>query len=346
MPNFDTGSLFLTFLAPVKPGTTTDLRGEEVSYQRNLRNVLAFLPTALQSPATQEIGINSPFALNRRTHLARFVVIDEAPFNGRMPQDPIVGSLKDEDPITPRKVDKLTTPFLFFGAEIDAVTEDGAPLPTELDEDAQTRVRDAYARELWATMEPELRSIYANCFGFESVKTADDFARYLARCQVETTMPFHDYWIDPPALKPLNLKILIALVAIPAVVALLGLLGLLTGMDSTPILGWFTSWTPGITTIVALILTVVAAVGAYRFVLGRGAQPFPPQPGASLPNVLKSLYVQQHFSDFVTAQQGAEAQDLHKAFGAFLDTHKPDDIHGPTQTPGVISVRAPGGTTG
>lgn len=346
MPNFDTGSLFLTFLAPVKPGTTTDLRNEKVSYQRNLRNVLAFLPTALQSPATQEIGINSPFSLNRRTHLARFVVIDEAPFNGRMPQDPIVGSILDQDPIAPRNVDRLTTPFLFFGAEIDAVTKDGAPLPKVLGESAQAGVRDSYARELWATMEPELRSIYSNCYGFETVQNADDFAKYLARCQVETTMPFHDYWIDPPALKPLNLKVILALVAIPAIVTLLGLLGLLFSMQTTPILDWITPWSPGMAALVGLILTVVAAVGSYFFVLKRGAEPFPPQADASLPDVLKSIYLQQHFSDFVTAQQGANAEDLHKSFGAFLATHKPDDLNGPTQTPGVISARAPGGTTG
>lgn len=346
MPNFDTGSLFLTFLAPVKEGTLTDLRGETVSYERNLRNVLAFLPTALQSPATEEIGLNSPLARNRRTHLARFVVLDESPYNGRIPQDPIIGSIKKQDPITPGKVDRLSTPFLFFGADIDAVLEDGAPLPTVLDDTAQANVRDAYARELWDTMQPELHSIFSNCYGFDTVKNADGFAKYLARCQIETTMPFHDYWIDPPGVKPLNLGAVLGVVAVPLVIALLGLIGLLTAMDSTPILGWIIPWSPAMATIVGLLLTAATAVGAFFFVLGRGAKPFPPQKDASLPDVLKSLYLQQNFSDFVAEKQGVSAEELHASFGDFLATHKPDDLTGPTQTPGVISARAPGGTTG
>ena len=38
--------------------------------------------------------------------------------------------------------------------------------------------------------------IFGHCVGFEGVATADDFHDYITRCQVETTMPFNDYWAD------------------------------------------------------------------------------------------------------------------------------------------------------
>ena len=59
-----------------------------------------------------------------------------------------------------------------------------------------------------------------------------------------------------------------------------------------------------------------------------------------LPSVLKALYIQQNFSDFMVDRQGASADKLHKDFGAFLKKHKPSDKDGPTQPPGVISSAA------
>ena len=43
--------------------------------------------TALQTPATEHIGLNSPFARDGRTHFARFAVIDDAAYNGRDQRD-------------------------------------------------------------------------------------------------------------------------------------------------------------------------------------------------------------------------------------------------------------------
>ena len=34
-------------------------------------------------------------------------------------------------------------------------------------------------------MEDELRAVYSNCVGFDSVDSAEDFATYLDRCHVE-----------------------------------------------------------------------------------------------------------------------------------------------------------------
>ncbi len=233
MPNFDTGHYFLTTLAPIKHGSASDERGVEVSHIERLRTTLAILPTALQSPATEQIGINSPFARDRHTHLCRFMVLDDVVYNGRPRSDAIVNALTGKDPLVPQKVDRLNCAYLMFAADFDAVKEEGDPLPETLTPAEQDAVRDAYARRLWQTMNLELREIYDNCVGFNEVSDADGFARYLGRCQVETTMPFNDYWIRPPKLHGLPVTGLIALVAVPALVTLIGFLWWLFGAPNS-----------------------------------------------------------------------------------------------------------------
>ena len=330
MPDFDTGHLFLTFLAPIRAGTTTDVTGQVMSFEQAMRITLGLLPTALQSPATIRIGENSPFARSLQTHLCRFVVIEDTIYNGRTPQDALVMSLRGQDPIHPQPVDRLKSAYLLFAADIDAVTDEGDPLPTRLDAQQQARVRDAWARRLWDRMEPELRAIYGNCVGFDGVISGDDFARYLARCQVETTMPFHDYWTSPPKLDPLPIKPLAAIAIAPLAVTALAFLAQLFGY-MTPQSGWVA--------LAGLIVSALVLVGLYRYIVARGQRPMPPADHGDLPSVLKSLYLQQHFADFVVDRQGCDADTLHAAFGDFLATHRPADTLSPTQTPGVISVR-------
>jgi hypothetical protein len=338
MPNFDAGSYFLTTLAPIREGAP---EVGAASFRQRLHAVLAALPTALQSPATERIGVQSPFARSLRTHLCRFVIIDDVVYNGRQSPDPIVGRLTGEDPVFAETPDRLNRAYLMFAAEIDAVTEDGAPLPAELPPPREAAVRDGYARSLWTLMETELRAIYANCEGFDGVEDADGFARYLRRCQVETTMPFHDYYTTPPAIPQLPGAALIGAVALPAALAALGLIGWLARMETVPLIGFLTGWTPGPTLVAGAILTAVAAFVAYRVASAWGEKPFPPPQGANLPGVLKALYLQQRFGAFAAAQQGATPAALHKAFGAFLADHRPDEDAGPTQAPGVIRTPAP-----
>ena len=241
MPNFDAGSYFLTVLAPIKLGAVSsqvserpnswdaryrsaaeeELNTEEkleaddvpVSWRQRLRMVLATLPTASQSPATERMTQESPFARNRRNHLARFVVIDDVVYNGRLGQKAIVMGFTK--PLVPQPVDHLASPYLLFAADIDATTIEGAPLPSELSEREQDEVRDTYIKDLWTGAPEEMRAIFENCQGFETVESADDFAAYVAECQVETTMPFHDYWIEPPELKVLPLKLMLIIAALP-----------------------------------------------------------------------------------------------------------------------------------
>ncbi len=336
MPNFDAGTYFLTTLAPVRDGAVEDVDGACVSFQQRLRATLATLPTAQQTPATVRIGLQSPFARSLRTHLCRFAVIDDAVYNGRDPRDPIVGRLKGSDPLTPDAPDRLNCAYLLFAAEVDAVTEDGAALPATLSEVEQDAVRDAYARHLWAAMEPELRAIYQNCVGFEGVEDGDGFADYLRRCQVETTMPFHDYWTTAPKLRTLPVALLAAAVGVPLVLAALGLVGWLLHLSATPLLGLVLDAPPGITLLSMGALAGLALSWARRRVLERGDMPFPPQPDASLPGVLKALHLRERFADFAIARQGDDPATLHAAFGAFLKAEKPQDLTGPTQPPGVV----------
>jgi hypothetical protein len=92
--------------------------------------------------------------------------------------------------------------------------------------------------------------------------------------------------------------------------------------------------------IVPLLIGVAALVayGLYRWILRRGQAPLPTAPGCDLTSVLKSLYLQQHFTRFAIEAQGLSDAELHARFGAFLAAVKPADAS-PTQPPG--EMRAP-----
>ncbi|MEP5760728.1 MAG: hypothetical protein ABJ327_15745 [Litoreibacter sp.] len=332
MPDLDSGHIFLTTFAPIRREVTP--RDGGISSTQKISEALAELPTALQSPATINTGINSPFARNKRNHLARMFVLDDTVFNWRVGQNGLIAMLKGTDPKIPQKVDHLTSAYLVFCADIDAVEVDGAPLPETLTEAQHRRIRDSYARELWSTMKPELHEIYSNCYGFENVRTADDFAAYLNKCHVETTMPFHDYYLELPEFNRLPIKPILTAVILPAAVASIALLLRILGLIEIPLLGWNTLGT----FVIGILLTIVAAFLGVNYTLKNGEKPLAPAKFDDLPSVLKGLYTQQKFSDFVIDHQGTTAETLHADFGAFLKRHKPDDRNNPTQPPGVIST--------
>ncbi|MDW4498776.1 hypothetical protein R5H30_12340 [Sulfitobacter sp. D35] len=335
MPDLDSGHIFLTTLAPVKGGTVEG--GTGISHRQRLSRALSELPTAQQSPATQKTGMNSPFARNTRTHLARMFLLDDVIFNGRVPENTLIAGLRGRDPINPQELDRLNSAYLVFCADIDAVEEDGDPLPANLSAEQQKRVRRAYAKKLWETMGEELADIYGNCVGFDGVSTADGFADYLEKCHVETTMPFHDYYLDLPKFNDLPVKPLIAAVALPLVVALLALVLRLFGATEMPLIGGNPMWV----FVIGLILTLAAAYGAIQYAYANGNKPLAPAKYDDLPSVLKALYVQQKFSQLAIDMQGEPPAAIHKAFGEFLEQHRPADRGAPTQPPGVISSTAP-----
>ena len=334
MPNFDGGHYFLTVLAPVRNDTVPDGNGTPVSCEQALRDALACLPTALQSAPTIATDLNSPFSRDLRTHFARFSVISDVVYNGRTPTDAILNALKGVNPILPQPVDRLTCPFLLFALDFDAANGTDAE-------------RDEYLKGLWPRMEAELRAVFQYCVGFDKVTDAASFADYIAKCQIETTMSFNDYWITPPPLPTFNVKFWGSVVGLAAVVFLASLVVWLFGLFGANTADWWVtsllpSWTGwGGIVLISFIATGVLIWLAYRSVLSAGEKPFPKAPNSDLKSVLKAVYLQQQFTDFAIANQGRSVEDLHAAFARFLDRNKPSDLDAPTQTPGVL--RSPSG---
>lgn len=320
MPNFDGGHYFLTVLIPVRTDPVQDPRSTEsvTSHTHALREALVALPTAFQTPTTEQIGLNSPFARDGRTHFARFAVIDDAAYNGRDRRDPIRVALLGPDPVVADPVDHLPHPYLLFAADFDAASGD----PAE---------RDAYLRGLWSVMEPEWRSILEHCHGYDRVDGPDGFARLITACQVETTMPFNDYWTGGPQLTPLPLVPLLAPLAVAAATLVLGLLGALLAVMMG---GGARFWL--IFALIGLVALPVTAVIALRRLSARAGEPFPTAARSDLPGVLKALYLQQAFTRFAIEQQGRDPAALHAAFGEFLRNQKPADTAAPTQPRGVV----------
>lgn len=333
MPDFDTGHLFLTYLVPIRSDSPPSATAP--SYVQRVRDALALFPTARQSPATVDAKYNSPFARNLRNHFVRIFVLDDVVYNGRVGQDAILATIKGINTIVPQEVDRLNAAYMVFAADIDAISKNGDPLPLHLSPAEQARVRRDYAHELWATMRQEMTDILRNCHGFdpEKITTADDFANYMAKCHVETTMPFHDYYLELPKFHLLPAKALLAVVAVPAVAGLIALVLWLFGFQHLPILGWGAL----ATSIIAFVLTAIAAALSVKYAIANGEKPLAPGKYDDLPSVLKALYIQQSFADFVAMHQGVDDADLHKAFGQFLAAHKPAHVFGPTQPPGEIS---------
>lgn len=335
MPNFDGGHYFLSTVAPIRVDPPDD--GDPGSYVERVRLAIDALPRARQSPVTErfaeENGV-SPFARNARTHFCRLVVIDDIVYNGRDGANPLVLTVQGETPLTPQHVDRLPCPYLMFVADFDAVVTPGDRLKDTMAPDQQDAMRDAYLRAMWEESSEELMGIYRNCQEFDGdrIKTPQDFADYLAKCQIETWMSFHDYYLSMP--KVPTLPGMIGFIAAPVLLLLATViltLGWIFGTGS--VLGVPATF---LSALICAVLTAVAGVAAYRAIVRTGLKPWPAPEGGSLPQVLKGLYVQQKFSDFALANQGASDKELFDAFGDFVDAHKPGEVSGPTQKPGVV----------
>jgi len=320
MPTFDGGHYFLTVLVPVRTEPIKD--GTAVtSPVHALRKQLAMLPTAAQTPACG--GGQSPFARNTRNHFARFVIIDDTNYNGREQCNVLWTVIRKINPIVAQPQDHLTCPFLFFGVDFDAAS-------------AADTERDSYLATLWDTMQDELQRIFTYCVGFDTnVSDAASFAKYIARCQIETTMSFNDYYVDSPLpllpVWPADKNLIPA--GAGAVVFLLGL-----------IVFCFMSGKAGF--IVMLLGAAVLAAGlwfAYSSLLAAGGKPFPAAPDSNLPAVLKALHLQRTFTRFaidnqLLAADQESAHQLHDAFGIFVAANEPENLIGPTQQPGIIGI--------
>jgi hypothetical protein len=326
MPDLDGGHYFFTALVPVCNQGIVAHAPAEGSPRRDMmksspihmvREALETLPTALQSRVAEEIGIQSPFARSARTHFARFVVIDQPFFNGRVHVDSLAHVAgAGGDLLTAGPVDSLACPYLLVAVDFDPADPAGKGEPR------------AYFEHLWGLMPRELEAVFAYCYGFSKVKDAASFADFILPCQLETTMPFNDYWVGAPQLKSLSGWLL----------GLAPAAALLAGFAVPISRHWH--WWQGL--LFGLGLLALALFIDVLLILRRAAQPFAAAPGASLRHVLKALYLQQAFTRFAIARQGAEPASLGPAFRAFLDEHKPADLDGPTQKPGIIRSHFPG----
>lgn len=330
MPNFDCGAYFLSTLIPVKSRTIRDPEGKSgTSPVHALRDALSKLPTARQTPFSKG---QSPFARNTRNHLARLVVIEDVAYVGRKPVNALLTVLTELllppklhiNPVVAQKQDHLKNPFLFFSADFDAASGDNSE-------------RDSYLEELWNTASGEFYEIFQYCEGFETVKDAKGFAAYIARCQLETTMPFHDYFMDGVPLSALPEASMGKLAAVwfgAAAAIFAGLHFAIWPADSC----------------LALLTQLAAALALgflplFYYVKSLGMKPYPPAPDSTLPVVLKSLYLRNEFTRFAIDNQMAAAEDdadsatrLHENFGAFIAAHKPDAVAEPTQEAGVVGI--------
>jgi len=312
MPNLDGGHYFFTALIPIDNRGIVEHATFKSSPVHMVRDALEALPTALQSPASEAIGIPAPFARSLRTHFVRLFVIDTPNYNGRDPKDSILAAIESIDPLKAQPVDELATPYLAFIGDFDPVGDEPR----------------AWLRELWTLAKPELCSVFHYCYGFDEGFDAAAFADYVAKGQVETTMPFNDYWTAPPPLPSLSLPVLAA----PPI------LGLVAGVGLGVMAGW-PWWADGL---LALALGAVGVFISYRLIMSRGARPFPAAPNSTLRDVLKALYLQQAFTRFAADNQGAEPGQLQAAFAQFLADVRPNDLDAPTQLPGVIRSRFAG----
>jgi hypothetical protein len=311
MPNFDGGHYFYTGLAPISRPSVPRADGSMTAPSHIVREALASLPNYSQ---VRDVARTSPFARCTSTHFVRMAVIDDPAFNGRDTADTLVQALKGVDLLAHPPVDHLSRPWLLVEADFDVP-------------DGGDAARDAWMAEQWDHMSTELRVIFGHCYGFETVTDGAAFAAYMARAQIETTMSFNDYWIDPLAAPSLSLKWLGLQVV--GVLALFLAAAWLIGRE------WHLGWPLWVG---AVILGLGAGLWSiYKLVMRRGAMAYPAAAGSDLESVLKSLYLQQRFSQFATDHQGDAPEQLHAAFGTFLADHDPANAQRPTQVPGVLN---------
>jgi hypothetical protein len=323
MPTFDGGHCFLTTLFPIDSKNIVDHGGLKSSHVQLVRNALSVLPTAHQSPATDKAPCDSPFSRCTKTHFARIVVLDDVIFNGRMPENSLAVAIKDEDPTVPKSVDMLPGPYLFFNADFDA------PQGT----DSELRY---WLRGVWTNMRTDLDPIFEHCFQYTAkVKDANSFADYVIAHQLETTMPFNDYWptgmIPPlPTLSLILVAVTVAVVAAATGCGLWWLLGLVHLTVGAGLWRWL-----------EILLVGLAGLGAgiyaaYCMVIRAGIKPFAMAPNSDLPSILKGLYLQRRLIPKVADLQGKSQQELFDEMGAFLKAMQVDNLQAPTQAPGMI----------
>lgn len=308
MANYDAGHYFLTTMVPIDRDAFVQEGDERRSAIVHIRKVLTTLPTAQQDYVSSISGLQSPFAAVPGTHFAHFFIIDDVRYNGRRPSNPILNLIFNVKMTNAEEVDRLSDAYLVLAADFDA--PDGSPGSLR-----------AYTDALWSGMEQALRDIYTHTAGFDRVETAADFYRFIREGQIDTSLPFNDYWAHPVEMPS----------PLPWMAAASALILL-----ATFIIGGTGTWTGslwGLWGLTALALLVVNISIIAKF----GLTPFPAAPDSDLQSVLKAIYIQQMFTGFAIENLGKPEEDLKASFDAFCDRHRPRDRSGPTQPAGVLT---------
>jgi hypothetical protein len=106
----------------------------------------------------------SPFARVPGTHLARWVVVDQPPYEG-----------------TPAAVDTFASPYLLMTSNFDGGS------------DRDDVALDRYIEAMRTAIPGTLRELYQHCVGFPGVDDAVAFRSYIRRCRIPTSFLFGAY---------------------------------------------------------------------------------------------------------------------------------------------------------
>lgn len=319
MPNFDGGHYFLSSLIPIRQDLTPQPEGGSVtSHTQAIQEILSILPreNCCTTDQAVAIGNDSPFSRNLHTHFCRMVVVDQVAFVGRQHQDALMTAIRKINPVIPCHVDRLPNNFLALIVDFDAV-------------DGQPETLRRYLQELFRQMPTHLSGIFQHCVGFDRSAPEQSFVRQVMQGQIETTMSFNDYywqgepglWQGSPALPNKIPRILFPPMAV-------GLVSVIALSIWGPI-----GWLRALLIILDLGLMLVWTV---KRLVRIGMEPFPTAPRSDLPSILKALYLQRHFIDFMIANQGATPEQLQSQFRQFVSQHKPSSVVSPTQSPGYL----------
>lgn len=151
MPNLNGNAYGLTTLCPIINNAENE-RSNAVL----LREILDCLPT----------GEHSPFAAVPDTYLCRLFVLDNVVYQG-------LDVWKAIPLPVPAAHDRLKSAYLVF------ISEFHGP---EL---------QPYLWAMWDSAQDAIRKIWQYCVGFNQVCDAGSFAKYIQRCQLETTFYFN-----------------------------------------------------------------------------------------------------------------------------------------------------------
>lgn len=169
MANNINGSAYaLTILSPIKDGYTSD----EVAYADVVRDRLQ----------EWNFEYNSPMAKVPQIYFCRFFVLDDV-VTQSLPGAGVLDVFTDISPIltdsmrrgTLPKVDHLKSRYLVFSCEFH-----GGPKGD----------LEGYLRGMWNAIGDRIKEVWGYCYGFETVNNADQFIKYMKKCQLSASLFF------------------------------------------------------------------------------------------------------------------------------------------------------------